>query len=159
MAISFNIFAIKDDFKRIFSEYENTIPVKYYKCGMFENNEKSTAKNMVSYKNLGISINGINGDNKFLVIKANNTCKFNAVANADKEVKYYIDDLRNKKTFTIDLQGIYQDKIVKTVVNNIYDDNELFNTFIQVCKKHCIKNNNDLIGIYANKVKDNYIFM
>lgn len=160
MAVSFNIFALKDDLKKIFSEYEKAAAVKYYKCGAFENNEKSTAKSLAAYKNLGISISGVNGDNKFLVMKANNTCKFNEVINSNNEVKYYIDDLRNKKTFTIDLQGVFQDKIIKTVVNTIYDnDNEIFKIFIQTCEKYCIRCDNDFIGIYANKAKNNYQFI
>ena len=158
MAICFNMFVIKDDLKKIFSEYEKTISVKYYKCGAFENNEKSTVKSMLNYKNLGTSINGTNNDNKYLVMKANNTCKFNEIASADKKVKYYIDDIRNKKTFTIDLQGIFEDKLVKTTVSTIYDnDNELFKIFKEICNKYCVTyNNNNLIGLSAKKIANKY---
>lgn len=165
MSVSFKIIAIKDDLKKIFTEYENIAFVKYYKCGAFENNEKSVVKSMSTFKKLGISINGKTGDNKYLVMKSTNTCKFREVANSNREVKYFIDDIKNKKTFTIDLQGVYgENNIVVTTVNNIYDvnstDSELYNIFKQVCNKYCREySDNCLIGLCASKLKDTHNFV
>lgn len=129
-ARSFRVFGTKKDLEKIFREFQENNPVKYYKCGKNDNNE---ILDITKIDKFGISLNGSHIGNQYLVIKSNETIK-------SDEYNHIYQNL-NETSVVIDLGGLYDtNTILPTTISTIWYDNEnsreIYNNLKKTIKRY-----------------------
>ena len=136
---SFRIFATKEDLSVIFSEFQKSIKVHYFKCG--RSNELTETRDITKEKLLGVNVHGKHLGDQWLV------CPEHVIPQKRKNDMiqngsiFFIDQMLNSVSVIVALGGIYHEEAVfPTEISTIWYENPESKRFFlelkKICKRH-----------------------
>ena len=136
---SFKIFATKEDLSVIFSEFQKSIKVHYFKCG--RTNELTEMQDITKENLLGVNVHGKHLGDQWLV------CPEHVIPQKRKndliqdESIFFIDQMMNSVSVIVDLGGIYHEEaIFPTEISTIWFENAeskmLYSELKKICRRH-----------------------
>ena len=126
---SFRVFGTKKDLDNIFNEFHKNNIVNYYRCGKSDSN---TITDITKTDHFGFSLSGSHIGNQYLVIKGDETVRFDNYKHINHET-----------SIVIDLGGLYAENIIlPTTVSTIWYENEsskkIYNNLKSIIKKYSV---------------------
>jgi len=101
-------FALKNDIEEIIKSIENQIAIKYYKSGLLDNKDVPNYNSILDIPNIGFVQSGDwNRTDSYLILKKKASLKIESVPQRKGGKKFGVDQLKNSKSITLKLGGIY----------------------------------------------------
>ncbi|RZT15555.1 hypothetical protein [Fictibacillus sp. BK138] len=141
MAKENHFFATRNDLVSNLMALEENRPLKYIRCGSFEDIDFIEYTSIFEFQDLGINISGNRLDDAFLVIDQSTNLNYRAVEQErDGSLRYFIDQSANDDSIVFSQGGIYKnDYFIWGRISSVKDNEHsksLYKDFINSFKKH-----------------------
>jgi hypothetical protein len=154
---AYNFFATAEDIRKVLRAVEESCPLLYVRCGLFDESERPVFRGFSSLPELGVACTGQSHlEPTFLVLLAEDSPTVRIVPQRRDGNKYAVDQQANPGTVTIRPGGIYENStLIAGMVGTIHKDEKaatLMNAFSGALKRGFTKTKSYLVGPEAKKL-------